>query len=134
MPCYRVLCLLRPDTAPEKLASIFRDVARAVYREKGQFRGVENLGVRPLHWPLRKLGYKFDDARWVQYWADVSPTGLAQVRASMKQSPELLLATPLRARAELGDELGDFRPHRRLVDRKKFPMPEVPTPLGELLQ
>ena len=44
------------------------------------------------------------------------------------------MATPLRARAELGGELGDFRPHRRLVEKKKYKLPTAPSPIAELLQ
>jgi ribosomal protein S6 len=134
MPCYRFLCLARPDTAPAKLAEIFRGVAKVVYREKGQFRTIENLGIRPLHWPIRAFGNKFDDARWVQFYCDVSPAGLTQVRGLIRQEEAILMATPLRARAELGEVLGDFRPHRRLVEKKKFKLPTATSPIGELLQ
>jgi ribosomal protein S6 len=36
-----------------RLATLFRSVARVVYRESGQFRRVENMGVRPLATPVR---------------------------------------------------------------------------------
>jgi ribosomal protein S6 len=134
MPCYRVLCLARPDTTPSKLADIFRSLAKVVYREKGQFRTIENLGVRPLHWPIRAFGHKYDDARWVQFWCDVSPAGLTQLRGLIRQEESILMATPLRARAELGETLGDFRPHRREVEKRKHTMPSAPTPVTELLQ
>ena len=134
MPCYRVLCLARPDTEPKKLADIFRGIAKVVYREKGQFRTLENLGVRPLHWPLRTLGHKFVAARWVQFSCDVNPAGLAQVRGLIHQEEAILMATPLRARAAAGEELGEFRAHRRLVEKTKYKAPAEETPIAALLK
>lgn len=136
MPCYRILCLARSDVPPTKLADIFKSFAKVVYREKGQFRTVENLGIRPLHWPIRIAGQKFDDARWVQFWCDVSPTGLTALRGIIRQEERILMATPLRARAEMGEELGDFRPHRKVVEKTKShrAVPAAVAPVAELLQ
>jgi ribosomal protein S6 len=134
MVCYRVLCLAKPATAPKKLAKIFQVAARVVYREKGQFRTVENLGVRPLQWPIQNHGQKFEDARWVQFWCDVSPAGLQQLRNTLTREEDLLGITPLRALATLGEELGEFRSHRRLVEKKKYKLPTEPNPVSDLLK
>ncbi len=135
-PCYRILCLAIPETPAPKLAEIFRGCARVVYREKGQFRTVENLGVRPLHWPFRFAGKKYDDARWVQFWADLSPAGLASLRGFIAAEEAILMATPLRARADLGEELGEFRPHRKSQSKRKSSraLPAATAAIKELLQ
>ena len=56
------------------------------------------------------------------------------MRGLIRQEESIFMATPLRARAELGGELGDFRPHRRLVEKKKYKLPTAPSPIAELLQ
>lgn len=79
MPCYKLLCLARPEVPPAALVTTFRNLARVVFQEKGQVRTVENLGVRPLSWPYRDHGTKYNEARWVEFTCDVSPIGLRQV-------------------------------------------------------
>ena len=134
MPCYKVLCLAKPESSPQKLANIFKGVARVVYQEKGQFRQLENLGVRPLMWPYRKHGAKFNEARWVQFSCDVNPIGLRQVQNWLRQEDTVLMSTPLRVRtAEPGGIVGDFKPHRRAVEKKKYTLPPTPSSIPDLM-
>jgi ribosomal protein S6 len=134
MPCYRFLCLAKPETHPQTLANIFRTVARVVYQEKGQFRTVENLGVRPLHWAYRDHGTKYREARWVAFTADVSPAGLKQVQNTLRAEENVLMATPLRVRTDADGAVGEFRPHKRVVEKLRHRLPTTPSPLTELLK
>ena len=134
MPCYRFLCLAKPDTPAPVLADFFRGVARVVYQEKGQFRTIENLGIRPLAWPYRDHGTKYDEARWVEFICDVSPIGLRQVRNTLKTEEFVLMATPLRVRTDADGSVGEFMPHRRTVEKLKHTVPTTPSKLAELLK
>lgn len=135
MPCYKFLCLAKPDAQPQNLANIFKSVARVVYQEKGQFRTIENLGVRPLAWAYRNHGTKYTDARWVQFTCDISPVGLKQVQNTLRGEETVLMATPLRVGTDLEEgAVGDFRPHRRLVEKKKYRLPTAPSKLADLLK
>lgn len=101
MPCYRLLALARPESTPAQLASTFRQVARLVFREKGQFRHIENLGVRPLAYAHRLPREKFEDARFVQCTFDVAPSGLLEVEQMLKGDPTILRHFHLRDESPL---------------------------------
>lgn len=91
MPTYELLALLRADTTPRTLTELFRGVARVVFREHGQFRTIENLGVRPLAYRTKQKGGAYhEDARFVQCTYDISPDGLATVEERLTMSPDLL--------------------------------------------
>ena len=90
MPCYRLLCLARPETTPEYLAKMFKDVARLVYREKGVVREVSNLGIRPLAYRMKNRRQYFEDARWLQAVYDVSPAALGEVEKMLKQEEAVI--------------------------------------------
>jgi ribosomal protein S6 len=84
MPAYQLVLLARPDITPEKLSMVFRGIARVVYREHGQFRSIQNFGVRPLSYPIRKLGQRFDEARWIHASFDAAPPVLTAVGAAVQ--------------------------------------------------
>jgi ribosomal protein S6 len=90
MPCYNLVVFAKPEISPEKLAVLFRAVARVVYREQGQFRTLENLGVRPLAYPVRKSGLKYEEVRWVQATFDVAPQALAAVGSAVQADKDVL--------------------------------------------
>ena len=90
MPCYQLLCFAKPGMTPERLSELFRAVARVVYREGGGFRRVENLGVRPVAYPLRKGGARYDEVRWVSATLDVAPSALPAVYAAVKEERDTL--------------------------------------------
>lgn len=97
MPSYQLVLLARPDITPDRLATLFRSVARVVFREQGQFRTVTNMGVRPLAFPVRKNGAKFEEARWVQAEYDCTPPALTSVGAAIQSEKGVLQYTHLRA-------------------------------------
>ena len=101
MPCYQLVLLARPDITPERLAVLFRAIARVVYREQGQFRTVENFGVRPLCYPVRKGGQRFDEVRWVHAHFDVAPGALAAVGSAIQSEKGVLQFKHLRATGPL---------------------------------
>lgn len=90
MPCYQLVLLARPDITPDRLTTLFRSIARVVYREQGQFRTLENLGVRPLAFPIRKGGQKFEEVRWVQALYDCAPPALASVGSAIQGEKSVL--------------------------------------------
>lgn len=90
MPCYQLICFTKPDTSPERLSNLFRSIARVIYREGGGVRRVENLGVRPVAYPVRKGGVKYDEVRWVTATFDVSPPVLASVGAVVEAEKDVL--------------------------------------------
>lgn len=90
MPCYQLILLARPDITPEALSVLFRSVARVVFREQGQFRTLDNFGVRPLAYPVRKGGQKFEEVRWVQALYDVAPSALASVGSAIQAEKGVL--------------------------------------------
>ena len=90
MPCYQLLCYAKPDTSAERLSALFRAVARVVFREGGGFRRVENLGVRPVAYPLRKGGARYDEVRWVSATFDAAPPVLAAVGAVVDAEKDVL--------------------------------------------
>jgi ribosomal protein S6 len=87
MPPYELIVFLRPAVTPQQLSSLFRNVARIVFREQGQFRRVENLGVRPLAYPLRKSGARYEEVRWVSATFDAAPPVLAAVKRIRRDRP-----------------------------------------------
>ena len=90
MPYYRTLCLVKPATSKKALTTMFRDVARLVYRERGNFRTIENLGVRPLATPVARNGMRFGDARWVSCSFDANPKGRSEVEKLLNMSSDIL--------------------------------------------
>lgn len=90
MAPYQLIVFLRPAVTPQQLATLFRSVARIVFREQGQFRRVENLGVRPLATPIRRDGERFDEVRWVSATLDVAPSALPAVYAAVKEERDTL--------------------------------------------
>ena len=117
MPTYQLIVLAQPSASSEKLATLFRAVARLVYREQGQFRFVENFGVRPLAYPIRKAGTRFEEVRWVQALFDCAPAALPTVGALLGGDRDVLQFKTLRAGPEL---LGEFRAKRVPERLKRF--------------
>lgn len=116
MPCYQLVVFIRPDASPERLAELFRSVARVVYREQGQFRFLENFGVRPLAWPIRKAGSKFEEVRWVQCLYDCSPAILSTIEGVVKADKDVLQLRHLR----YGGYLAEFRGKTSSEKREKM--------------
>jgi ribosomal protein S6 len=96
MPCYQLVLLARPDITPDQLSTLFRSIARVIYRENGQFRTLQNLGVRPLAYPVRKGGQKFEEVRWVQALYDCAPPALASVGSAIQSEKGVLQYQHLR--------------------------------------
>jgi ribosomal protein S6 len=101
MPCYKLMVWSRPEATPAELASTFRALARLVYREQGQFRTLENLGVRPLAWPIALPYEKFEEARLVQCTFDISPSGKSQLESFLKGTEAVLSYSHLRDHSKL---------------------------------
>ena len=117
MPTYQLVVLAQPSASSEKLAALFRGVARLVFREQGQFRTVENFGVRPLAYPIRKAGSRFEEVRWVQAMFDCAPPALPTIGALLGGDRDVLQFKTLRAGPEL---LGEFRAKRVPERLKRF--------------
>jgi len=109
--------LAQPSASSEKLASLFRGVARLVFREQGQFRTVENFGVRPLAFPIRKAGSRYEEVRWVQAMFDCAPPALPTIGALLGGDRDVLQFKTLRAGPEL---LGEFRAKKVPERLKRF--------------
>lgn len=109
MPCYQLILFAKPETSPEKLSTLFRSLARLVYREQGQFRTIENLGVRPLAYPIRQAGRKVEQVRWVQAMYDCAPPALASVGTLLASDTDVLQFKHLKQ----DDGLGRFKPERK---------------------
>ena len=122
MPCYTLILLARPDLSPDKLAALFRGLARVVYREHGQFRRVVNRGVRPLAHAIRAGGAAYPEARWVEASFDVAPPALAAVAAAVGVAKGVLQFKTLRGAdgAAGGGALASFSPRPRGERQKKF--------------
>ena len=105
MPCYKLLTWARSDATPAELASTFRGLARLVYREQGQFRTIQNHGVRPLAWPVRKPYEKHEEARLVEAVYDISPAGKSVLDSYLKSAKPVLLSWHLKQT----DKLAEFR-------------------------
>ena len=117
MPTYQLVVLAQPSASSEKLAALFRGVARLVFREQGQFRTVANFGVRPLAYPIRKAGSRFEEVRWVQATFDCAPPALPTIGALLGGDRDVLQFKTLRAGPEL---LGEFRAKRVPERLKRF--------------
>jgi ribosomal protein S6 len=116
MPCYQLIVFAKPEVAPERLAELFRSLARLVYREQGQFRHLENFGVRPLAFPIRNAGTKFEEVRWVQAVYDCAPPSLPAIASLLSSDKDILQFKHLRHT----DVLGEFRATARGERRKRF--------------
>eukprot|EP01138_Halocafeteria_seosinensis_P011086 gb/GECG01011323.1/.p1 GENE.gb/GECG01011323.1/~~gb/GECG01011323.1/.p1 ORF type:complete len:145 (+),score=11.76 gb/GECG01011323.1/:1-435(+) len=103
MPCYRLLCWARPESSPKELAETFRNLARLVYREQGQFRTIDNLGVRPLGWTLRKPYERFNEARLVECKYDIAPDGKDELENYLKSSTPVLRYFHFKDTSKLGE-------------------------------
>ena len=101
MPCYKLMVWSRPEANPKELANTFRALARLVYREQGQFRTLQNLGVRPLAWPIALPYEKFDEVRLVQCTFDISPSGKSQLESFLKGNDSVLSFSHLRDSSKL---------------------------------
>ncbi len=95
MPCYQLVLLARPDITPDRLATLFRNIARVIYREQGQFRTLQNLGVRPLAYVVRKGGQRYEEVRWVQALYDCAPPALSSVGGAIQSEKGVLQYTHL---------------------------------------
>ncbi len=87
-----------------------------VYREQGQFRYLENFGVRPLAWPIRKAGSKYEEVRWVQCLYDVNPQVLSIIEGTIKGDRDVLQLRHLR----YGGYLGEFKARTSTEKREKM--------------
>jgi ribosomal protein S6 len=116
MPPYELIVFLRPSVSPQQLSALFRSVARIVFREQGQFRRVENLGVRPIAHPIRRDGERFDEVRWVTATLDVAPAALPAVFAAVKEERDTLQHHTLVSK----EPLAGFS-NRRAERLKRFP-------------
>ena len=125
MPPYELVVFLRPSVTAQQLSSLFRSVARIVFREQGQFRRVENLGVRPIAHPIRRDGERFDEVRWVTATLDVSPAALPAVYAAVKEERDTLQHHTLVSK----DPLAAFS-NRRPERLKRFPAAMRHNPVG----
>jgi len=114
MPTYQLIVLSLPSCSAEKLSTIFKSVARLVYREQGQFRYIDNFGVRPLAYPIRKAGARFEEVRWVQALFDCAPPALPTIGALLDGDRDVLQFKTLRAGPELLGELRNKRVPERL--------------------
>lgn len=97
MPAYELIVFCRPDSPPERLAALFRSLARLAFREAGQVRRVENFGVRPLASPVRAGGVRYDEVRWVTLTYDVPPAALAALETAARADRDVLQVRHLRA-------------------------------------
>jgi ribosomal protein S6 len=113
MPCYQLIVFAKPDAAPERLTELFRSVARVVYREQGQFRYMENFGVRPLATAVRKAGTKYEEVRWVQCLYDCSPNILSTLESVVKSDRDVLQFKHLRYEGYLGEWRGKTSSEKR---------------------
>jgi ribosomal protein S6 len=125
MPPYELIVFLRPSVTPLQLSTLFRSVARIVFREQGQFRRVENLGVRPIAHPIRRDGERFDEVRWVTAALDVAPAALPAVYAALKEERDTLQHHTLVSK----DPLAAFS-NRRPERLKRFPAAMRYNPVG----
>lgn len=116
MPCYQLILFAKPEAAPDRLAALLRSVARVVYREAGQFRRFENLGVRPLAYPLRKGGAVVEEVRWVHATFDIAPPALAAVGAAIQADKDVLQYRHVRS----AEPLAAFR-NRPAAERLRKP-------------
>jgi len=90
---------------------MFRGLARLVYRERGNFRTIENMGVRPLGTPVTRDSVRFEDARFVTCSFDANPTGRAEIERLLNMSSDVLSWEISRPDAE--KDLARFKVHRR---------------------
>jgi ribosomal protein S6 len=79
-------------------------------------RYIENYGVRPLAYPVRKGGQKFEEVRWVHAFYDVSPTVLASVASAIQSEKSVLQYKHLRHE----DELAAFKQSGKTEKLKRF--------------
>ena len=93
--------MAKAETQAPDLAELFRTLARQVYKEKGQFRTIENLGIRPLAFEVRKTGQHYDSARFVECYYDVAPHGLPQVEEVLRKSHHVVRFFHLKATGPL---------------------------------
>ncbi len=103
MPCYQLVVFAKPDASPERLAELFRSIARVVYREQGQFRFLENFGVRPLAWPIRKAGTKYEEVRWVHCLYDCSPEVLGTIESVVRSDRDVVQLRHMRYQGYLAE-------------------------------
>jgi len=116
MPCYQLIVFAKPEVSAEKLTNVFRSLARLVYREQGQFRYIENYGVRPLAYPIRLTGQKYEEVRWIEAYYDCAPPALATIGALLAADKDVLQYKHLRNTTYLGE----FKAHPRGEKKKKF--------------
>lgn len=116
MPCYQLIVFAKPEVSAEKLTNVFRSLARLVYREQGQFRYIENYGVRPLAYPIRSTGQKYEEVRWIEAYYDCAPPALATIGALLAADKDVLQYKHLRNTTYLGE----FKAHPRGERKKQF--------------
>jgi len=111
MPLYRLIAYAKPDTSAEKLSDMFRGVARMVYRERGQFRRINNLGVRPLAYPHRRPREKYEAARFVECSYDLAPRAIPEVERLLRSEDAVLRFVHLKSEGSLAEfRRGEVKP------------------------
>lgn len=63
MPSYRLFCLARPGMALDQQAAVIRTAALAVLDGGGVVMDLRSFGDKPLAYPVRPAGQRFDDVR-----------------------------------------------------------------------
>ena len=61
MPCYRLFCLAKPGLPKDQQAAVIRTAATAVLGGGGVLMDLHSFGEKPLAYPVRPAGQRFDE-------------------------------------------------------------------------
>jgi len=84
MPLYEVLCITSKTASQHHLISLFKKCSASLAKRGGVFRGIENLGVRPLAHRYRAHGKQNDVGRFLRLRVQANPSVLSALQHRLK--------------------------------------------------
>ena len=94
MPCYRLFCLARPGLALQEQAAVIRSAATAVLDGGGVLMDLQSYGEKPLAYPVRPAGQRFDEVRDRRSTALSWPPCLVCVTSGLCAGPHVAALLP----------------------------------------
>lgn len=83
---YELTVVVSADTEESALETVHESVKKLVEKQKGSVKDVEDWGVKPMAYELKKQ----DQARYIQYVIEMIPTKVAGLKAVLRHEAQFL--------------------------------------------
>eukprot|EP00388_Colpodella_angusta_P032136 GDKK01025588.1.p1 GENE.GDKK01025588.1~~GDKK01025588.1.p1 ORF type:complete len:131 (+),score=23.62 GDKK01025588.1:77-469(+) len=113
MPLYQQILMMLPKAPKDKMVKILQQQAKIVLESGGNYRGVENHGIRPLPERTRRQfavvngPRHFWEARYVTTTFDASPAALVEIGRLFRNEENVLRAFTIKRKASIFRATGE---------------------------